>query len=93
MLNRKHIAAIAIAAATASGGALADDGDVRHAEILLEQVGRLDITGLAAGQTESRREARRETRRETRRAERGGAPAAFADEQHWRQIEKVQSMN
>ena len=84
MLKRTHIAAIALAAATASTGALADDGDVRHAQRLLEQArgyGTSQVTGQAAGQVE------------TRRAERREAEALSADEKRWREIQKAQSLN
>jgi len=85
MLNRKHIAALALATATASSGALATgDAGVRHAERLLEEArtfGQPQITGQAAGQVEARRDQRREVEN------------LSANDQRWREITKAQSLN
>jgi len=88
MLNRKHIAIIAIAAAGASTGALATgDAGVRPAERMLEQArgfGVPQITGLAAGQSEAERD----------RAQRTSATDSnlSVSEERWREILEQQSL-
>ena len=84
MLNRKTIAAVALIATGFAAPVLADDGDVRHAEILLKQAqsyGTSGITGQAAGQTDTSRE-NRMTHDSTN-----------ANEKRWKQIAKSQSLN
>lgn len=88
MLNRKTIAAIALVATGVAAPAFADDGDVRHAKILLEQArtyGNSGISGLAAGQTDATREARatRDDAKET----------LDKNEARWRSIARSQSLN
>lgn len=84
MLNRKTIAAIALVATGIAAPVSADDGDVRHAQILLEQAqsyGTSGITGKAAGQTD------------TRRDDRMKHDNLNASEKRWKQIAKSQSHN
>lgn len=64
MNTNHHIAAIGIISVlTFSAPAIADDGDVQHARILLEEAqtfGVKDVTGQAAGQIEEERVERRQ---------------------------------
>ena len=81
MINRKTIAAIALVATGAAAPVFADDGDVRHAEILLEQArtyGKSSVTGKAAGEV---------------RAERTREENLSENEKRWREIAKSQSLN
>ena len=62
MTIRTTLAAIAVVAAGATAPAFAEDGDVRHAEVLLEQArdfGKQDVRGQAAGDILAEREQRR----------------------------------
>ena len=62
MTIRTTIAAVALVAAGTTAPVLADDGDVRHAEILVEQArkfGKSDVRGEAAGDIDAKREQRR----------------------------------
>jgi len=85
MLKRTHIAALALATATASSGALATgDAHINFAERLLEEArtfGQPQITGQAAGQIEARREQRRE------------AENLAADEKRWREMIAPRQLN
>lgn len=81
MLNRKTIAAIALVATGAAAPVLADDGDVRHAQILLEEAQTYGITGAAAGQTDASREDRMKHEN------------LDASEKRWKQIARSQSYN
>lgn len=89
MLNRKHIAIIAIAAAGASAGALATgDAGVRPAERMLEEArgfGVPQITGRAAGQSEVERD----------RAQRRAVSESnlSVSEVRWREILEQQSLS
>ncbi len=62
MTIRTTIAAVALVAAGATAPAFADDGDVRHAQVLIEQArsfGKADVRGQAAGEIVAEREQRR----------------------------------
>ena len=95
MINRKTIAAIAIAAASASppgpptrftaAPALAGDADARFASRLLEEArtfGVSDVRGTAAGEVARERSERRDD-----------THATSVDEKRWHQVQKSQSLN
>ncbi len=87
MINRKTIAAIAIAAAAAgtAAPALAGDADARFASRLLEEArtfGVSDVRGTAAGEVARERSERRDD-----------THATSVDEKRWHQVQKSQSLN
>ena len=83
MFKRTTIAAIALATAGATAPALADDGDIPKAQILIEEArdfGKVDTRGEAAGDIAAKREQRRDDTR-----------TLDANEQRWEQILKSAS--
>ena len=87
MYARKHLSAIGIVGLlVVSSHATADDGDVQHARVLLEEArtfGVPGVTGQAAGQNESNRTQRRESKSEP----------LDENETRWAVISASQSLN
>ena len=87
MTKRNHVNALFTIGLLAIGGpVIADDGDVPHARILLEQArtyGVTDVSGRAAGQTETARNERRQDERE----------ALDKNQERWEKILQSQSLN
>ncbi len=86
MITRKNLSAIAVIGAIVATPVLADDGDVQHARLLLEQARTFGVPGVvgeAAGQIEAEREARREEHPDTR----------SENQKRWDEILESQSRN
>ena len=87
MIKRNRIATIGILGClVVAGRVVADDGDVQHARILLEEArtfGVPDVEGLAAGRLEIERRSRREERQEE----------LSESEKRWNAVQEIQSLN
>ena len=87
MTKSKYLHAIGIFGLLVVGGpVIADDGDVQHARILLEEArtfGVPDVEGLAAGRLEIERRSRREERQEE----------LSESEKRWNAVQEIQSLN